>query len=1134
MIVTFVSQCEKKAIARTRRVLDAFANRIGDNTWQTVITEDGLLACKKLLRKTVTKNTAVSCHWIRGRQRSDLMWIVGNRNKFNAQGIVPVNTTKKKLDQNKWENDWHYLPLIKALVAMSALLHDWGKATVLFQEKLKPNSKNSKKGDPLRHEWISCLLLNALVQHSGDLKNDEAWLNLFMQHSWSEETLKQTVLTHLDQSKALDQLPPMAQLVAWLIVSHHRLPNIKDEKEFKPFASEPANEISDLLGFIKADWGYQNKFDDDDYKLRLKQCFEFEQGLLSQSTKWTQQIKKWSGRLLQELRHSEQIFADGSWRVIVHHARLCLMLGDHYYSSCDADKTWKTTLSLIANTDQKNKQPKQFLDEHLVHVSDNAMRVAQSLSRLADEMEPAYDILKLKKKSPHGFEWQDTAAKGIQQFIQKNEGAEKQGWFIVNMASTGKGKTIANAKIMQALSPNADSLRYILALGLRTLTLQTGDSYRHDIGLGNDELAVLIGSKAVQELHHKNAQKKVELENDFAELGSESLEQLLDNELDYESMPQADFMNALFPQHQAERNKAFLYKPVLACTIDHIMSATETKRGGKYILPCLRLLSSDLVIDEVDDFNGQDLIAIARLVHLAGMLGRKVMISSATIPPALAEGFFNAYQQGWQLYAAFKKLKNTDVIAMWVDEFKTQVQAISLSDQACIIASYKQAHDKFVQIRAEALATQIIKHKAYLIDCADLVVEKEISKLDESQQSQYFKRIQQHAEKLHQDHHTVDEKTGKKVSFGVVRVANISPCVALTQYLLNAEWSQDIAPYVMAYHSRQVMLLRSEQERHLDQVLKRKEKQGEQPNAFLENGNDGVIRQHLDSTDAEHVIFILVATPVEEVGRDHDFDWAIIEPSSYRSIIQLSGRVLRHRKLQHDIQKPNIALLQYNLKGLRRAPVAFEKPGFEIDSAKGNFKLESKNLAELLDIAQIESGINAIPRIQAKSPLQSTKRLADLEHAVMADALTAYEEVGAKPLNAWLTQKWFLTALPIRFNAFRQSSPNIQLFAALQNGKLTFCEKDDFGKYIDRTGFYNIRHIDLNELEQKRLWLNRNYSDILRRMAVDKISEKEGIDVEIENLSKRYGEIMLPEYDSNKKLTYSAQFGLVVLNNDKE
>ncbi|MFO3345630.1 hypothetical protein SCZ78_15055, partial [Legionella pneumophila serogroup 6] len=75
MMVIFVSQCEKKALARTRRVLDAFADRIGDNTWQTVITQEGLLAVKKLLRKTASKNTAVSCHWIRSRSRTELVWV---------------------------------------------------------------------------------------------------------------------------------------------------------------------------------------------------------------------------------------------------------------------------------------------------------------------------------------------------------------------------------------------------------------------------------------------------------------------------------------------------------------------------------------------------------------------------------------------------------------------------------------------------------------------------------------------------------------------------------------------------------------------------------------------------------------------------------------------------------------------------------------------------------------------------------------------------------------------------------------------------------------------------------------------------------------------------------------------------
>ncbi len=46
MIVTFVSECEKKALNRTRRVLDAFANRIGSRSWQTVITQEGLKVVK--------------------------------------------------------------------------------------------------------------------------------------------------------------------------------------------------------------------------------------------------------------------------------------------------------------------------------------------------------------------------------------------------------------------------------------------------------------------------------------------------------------------------------------------------------------------------------------------------------------------------------------------------------------------------------------------------------------------------------------------------------------------------------------------------------------------------------------------------------------------------------------------------------------------------------------------------------------------------------------------------------------------------------------------------------------------------------------------------------------------------------
>ncbi|GAB3050157.1 hypothetical protein GCM10027155_15120 [Acinetobacter apis] len=97
MIVTFISECEKKSIPRTRQVLDAFADRIGSYTWQTVITEEGLNAVKRLLLSTVSKNTAVACHRITTRRTTTLVWIVGNRSKFNIHGVVPVNYTAKEL-----------------------------------------------------------------------------------------------------------------------------------------------------------------------------------------------------------------------------------------------------------------------------------------------------------------------------------------------------------------------------------------------------------------------------------------------------------------------------------------------------------------------------------------------------------------------------------------------------------------------------------------------------------------------------------------------------------------------------------------------------------------------------------------------------------------------------------------------------------------------------------------------------------------------------------------------------------------------------------------------------------------------------------------------------------------------------
>lgn len=65
MNVLLISQCNKRALDESRRILDQFAERKGERSWQTAIAQQGLITLRKLLRKTARRNTAVACHWIK-------------------------------------------------------------------------------------------------------------------------------------------------------------------------------------------------------------------------------------------------------------------------------------------------------------------------------------------------------------------------------------------------------------------------------------------------------------------------------------------------------------------------------------------------------------------------------------------------------------------------------------------------------------------------------------------------------------------------------------------------------------------------------------------------------------------------------------------------------------------------------------------------------------------------------------------------------------------------------------------------------------------------------------------------------------------------------------------------------------
>lgn len=86
----------------------------------------------------------MSCRWIRSRNRRQLLWVVGNRDKFNEEGLVPVNTTRN------------------------------------------------------RHEWVYCQLLAAVADISGDTQDDDAWMHLFLEGMLKKTTLKNEMKKHTD------------------------------------------------------------------------------------------------------------------------------------------------------------------------------------------------------------------------------------------------------------------------------------------------------------------------------------------------------------------------------------------------------------------------------------------------------------------------------------------------------------------------------------------------------------------------------------------------------------------------------------------------------------------------------------------------------------------------------------------------------------------------------------------------------------------------------------------------------------------------------------------------------------------------------------------------------------------------
>lgn len=117
------------------------------------------------------------------------------------------------------------------------------------------------------------------------------------------------------------------------------------------------------------------------------------------------------------------------------------------------------------------------------------------------------------------------------------------------------------------------------------------------------------GGGAIRELHrqqHAMDSKAHEADPDqpmaLEHSGRESSEDLL-SEHDFVHFEGGPLNRWLKQSSPAQK---LVQAPILVCTIDHLTPATEGTRGGRQIAPMLRLMTSDLVLDEPDDFGLDD------------------------------------------------------------------------------------------------------------------------------------------------------------------------------------------------------------------------------------------------------------------------------------------------------------------------------------------------------------------------------------------------------------------------------------------------------------------------------------------------------------------------------------------------
>lgn len=850
-----ICRSSKKARVRTSAVLDTYLWRIGDRTWRGKASDACLNRIYADLKSIASKNMAVSIHDAKRRYAHEPpLRFVGSKRLFSASGVVPIAVSGKPLIQDTtFSADLRILQLCAAL-------HDVGKGFSTFQEMIWSAVRGRNVSDPIRHEALSAAFSSAFLRDGDPSKSVMRAVSAYAKNG--QDGCDADALPDLLRDDVLGSIIRM-------VASHHTNPTFRPLKRTGSSQNNPRMNSAHIK-LVKQEDG--------------KRKFPI---INVESTALWHGVDNFAdlNPVLSFVKESYPLLSETMLAGADIRLRIPLIIADRTGSS----KSVLTPRSggLLANT-KGPKEDKRTADDLLTHTRRVMSACAPALKVCRRWAWPGFDGEKIALNAPEDgpYAWQSAYVKACGE-----AGKTGKGIFGVLMSGTGSGKTLAG--LMGAASTRENG-RITTCLGLRSLTEQTAKEYAKFPGMLSGQVCRLIGGAADMEENDGNTLRTVDDESAVVDEGTDAFH-------DTDEMSHDDLKEIL-----SDDERRAVRAPALVCTIDHLIGAAYAPAGilsMKFpVMAGIRLSTSDLILDEVDQYGVSEIPPLLRLARICGAAGNNLFVMSATIRPELAEAFYAAFSKGREEHARATG-GDPQVICVAASDAESAVLA---GDQS-VIGKVRDMTRDWVSLRPPRRISHVIR------------TEDDDSAYTDG--SAHADAMWSARRRFRTAYGTPVEVFGerKNISVGLIRMTRIKHAIWAACHAPVKD--DDFFTIKVLLHANMPRIIRAKTESFLAKVLTGKDER----RALIEHLMTGRPEIAGAVRRAKNVEFLVVSSPVIETGNDFDFDWAILDAPTQRSAVQGAGRVFRNREAK--ISEPNVAL--FNRPWQTFAGRGLASPGLE-------------------------------------------------------------------------------------------------------------------------------------------------------------------------------------------------------------